>query len=449
MNITDVRVFPVEEDKLKAYVTITLDHCFVVRDLKVIHGASGLFIAMPAKRRKDGTYKDIAHPLNADTRSEMERIILVGVRADRRTTVTPAADDAAGARPEARLRRFPSGRGQVSSAPMQPARDFKVFAGNSNPELAQRICDYLKRPLGKATVGRFSDGEIHVEIGENVRGQDVFIIQSTCPPANDHLMELLIMCDALKRASAALHQRGDPLLRVRPAGPEGGAAHARSPPSWWRTCWRSAGATRVVSMDMHAGQIQGFFNIPSDHLYALAGVPRGPAQALPGRRTRWCIVSPDAGGVERARAYSKRLNTGLAIIDKRRPRPNASEVMNLIGDVKGKDAVLLDDMVDTAGTLTQAAAALKEKGARRVVAYAVHPDPLRPGDPAHHRLGARGGRVHGHGAPGARRPGVPARSACSPPSGSSARPSPASTGPTRSARSSSERPSGPPGRRAA
>ncbi|RKH00002.1 ribose-phosphate pyrophosphokinase [Corallococcus sp. CA053C] len=250
-------------------------------------------------------------------------------------------------------------------------RDFKVFAGNSNPALAQRICDYLQRPLGKAVVDTFSDGEIHVEIGENVRGQDVFIVQSTCPPTNHHLMELLIMCDALKRASAG---------SITAVMPYYGYARqdrkvaARTPitAKLVADMLEVAGVNRVVSMDMHAGQIQGFFNMPSDHLY-------GSPVFLEDMRKRFpelsdvVIVSPDAGGVERARAYSKRLDTGLAIIDKRRPRANASEVMNLIGDVMGKDAILVDDMVDTAGTLAQAAAALKNKGARRVLAYAVHP----------------------------------------------------------------------------
>ncbi|AKQ64899.1 Ribose-phosphate pyrophosphokinase [Myxococcus hansupus] len=253
---------------------------------------------------------------------------------------------------------------------MQP-RDFKVFAGNSNPGLAHRICEYLKRPLGKAEVGRFSDGEIHVEIGENVRGHDIFILQSTCPPANDHLMELLIMCDALKRASAGSITAVIPYYgyarqdrKVAPRTPITAKLIA--------DLLESAGAGRVVSMDMHAGQIQGFFNIPSDHLYGSPVFLEDLRKRFP-ESQELVIVSPDAGGVERARAYSKRLNTGLAIIDKRRPRPNASEVMNLIGDVSGKDAVLVDDMVDTAGTLAQAAAALKAKGARRVVAYAVHP----------------------------------------------------------------------------
>ncbi|MFB1482577.1 ribose-phosphate pyrophosphokinase [Corallococcus sp. RDP092CA] len=254
---------------------------------------------------------------------------------------------------------------------MQPSRDFKVFAGNSNPALAQRICEYLQRPLGKATVDTFSDGEIHVEIGENVRGQDVFIVQSTCPPANHHLMELLIMCDALKRASAG---------SITAVMPYYGYARqdrkvaARTPitAKLVADMLEVAGVNRVVSMDMHAGQIQGFFNMPSDHLYGSPVFLEDIRKRFP-EPTELVIVSPDAGGVERARAYSKRLNTGLAIIDKRRPRPNASEVMNLIGDVKGKDAILVDDMVDTAGTLAQAAAALKDKGARRVVAYAVHP----------------------------------------------------------------------------
>ncbi|NVJ09054.1 ribose-phosphate pyrophosphokinase [Myxococcus sp. AM001] len=253
---------------------------------------------------------------------------------------------------------------------MQP-RDFKVFAGNSNPGLAHRICEYLKRPLGKAEVGRFSDGEIHVEIGENVRGHDIFVLQSTCPPANDHLMELLIMCDALKRASAGSITAVIPYYgyarqdrKVAPRTPITAKLVA--------DLLESAGAQRVVSMDMHAGQIQGFFNIPSDHLYGSPVFLEDLRKRFP-ESQELVIVSPDAGGVERARAYSKRLNTGLAIIDKRRPRPNASEVMNLIGDVSGKDAVLVDDMVDTAGTLAQAAAALKAKGARRVVAYAVHP----------------------------------------------------------------------------
>jgi ribose-phosphate pyrophosphokinase len=248
--------------------------------------------------------------------------------------------------------------------------DFKVFAGNSNLQLAQRICDYLHRPLSRAEVGQFSDGEIQVEVGENVRGHDAFIIQSTCPPVNDHLMELLIMCDALKRASAASINAVIPYYgyarqdrKVAPRTPITAKLVA--------DLLEVAGATRVVSMDMHVGQIQGFFNIPSDHLFASPVFLEDIRKNFPDL-DNVVIVSPDAGGVERARAYSKRLNASLAIVDKRRPRPNSSEVMNLIGEVKGRDAILLDDMVDTGGTLTQAAAALKDSGARRVVAYAVH-----------------------------------------------------------------------------
>ncbi|MCU0700857.1 MAG: ribose-phosphate pyrophosphokinase [Myxococcaceae bacterium] len=254
---------------------------------------------------------------------------------------------------------------------MAVSHDFKVFAGNSNRGLAERICEYLKRPLSKADVGRFSDGEIQVEIGENVRGFDVFVIQSTCPPVNDHLMEMLIMCDALKRASAASITAVVPYYGY---ARQDRKVSARTPitAKLIADLFESAGVTRVVSMDMHAGQIQGFFNIPTDHLYASPVFLDDLRKKFPTSEDL-VIVSPDAGGVERARAYSKRLNCPLAIIDKRRPRANASEVMNLIGDVKGKDAIIVDDIVDTAGTLTQGAAALKEKGARSVFAYIVHP----------------------------------------------------------------------------
>ncbi len=254
---------------------------------------------------------------------------------------------------------------------MPVSHDFKVFSGNSNRALADRICEYLKRPLSKCDVNRFSDGEIQVEIGENVRGFDSFVIQSTCPPVNDHIMELLIMCDALKRASAA---------SITAVVPYYGYARqdrkvaARTPitAKLVADLFETAGVTRVVSMDMHAGQIQGFFNIPTDHLYASPVFLDDLRKKFP-TTDDLVIVSPDAGGVERARAYSKRLNCPLAIIDKRRPRPNASEVMNLIGDVKGRDAIIVDDIIDTGGTLTQGAAALREKGARRVYAYIVHP----------------------------------------------------------------------------
>ncbi len=253
-----------------------------------------------------------------------------------------------------------------------PMRDFKVFAGNSNVALATRICEHLKRPLSKAEVGRFSDGEIQVEIGENVRGQDTFIIQSTSPPANDHLMELLIMVDALKRASAASITAVIPYFgyarqdrKVVPRTPITAKLVA--------DLLESAGATRMVSMDMHVAQIQGFFHIPSDHLFASPVFLEDIRRRFGTNTEELVLVSPDAGGVERTRAYSKRLNAGLAIVDKRRTRANVSEVMNVIGDVRGRDTIVIDDMVDTAGTLTQAAEVLTNEGARRVVAYAVHP----------------------------------------------------------------------------
>ncbi len=249
--------------------------------------------------------------------------------------------------------------------------DFKVFTGNSHPDLAREICTYLKTPLCRADVGRFSDGETQVEIGENVRGQDCFIVQSTSSPVNEHLMELLIMIDALKRASAGSINAVVPYYgyarqdrKVAPRTPITAKLVA--------DLIQTAGATRVVSMDMHAGQIQGFFNIPTDHLYASPVMLDYLKQHFP-TGDDLVIVSPDAGGVERARAYSKRLNTTLAIIDKRRPRPNVAVITNIIGDVKGKTAVLVDDMMDTAGTLTMASRALLEKGATRVVALVVHP----------------------------------------------------------------------------
>jgi ribose-phosphate pyrophosphokinase len=232
------------------------------------------------------------------------------------------------------------------------------------------VCTHLERPLSKASVGRFSDGEIQVEIAENVRGADTFVIQSTCRDANQNLMELLIMIDALKRASAGSivavipyygYARQD--RKVAPRTPITAKLVA--------DLIEAAGATRVVSMDMHAGQIQGFFNIPFDHLYAapvLLDHMRRKFQAP----EELVVVSPDAGGVERARAYSKRMGAGLGIVDKRRLKPNVAEVLNVIGDVSGKTAILLDDMIDTAGTLSQAANALMDKGASRVFAYATH-----------------------------------------------------------------------------
>ena len=229
----------------------------------------------------------------------------------------------------------------------------------------------LARPLSKATVGRFSDGEIQVEIGENVRGADTFVVQSTCRDANVNLMELLIMIDALKRASAGSivavlpyygYARQD--RKVAPRTPITAKLVA--------DLIEAAGATRVVSMDMHAGQIQGFFNIPFDHLYAAPVLLDHMRRKFEGQSENLVVVSPDAGGVERARAYSKRLGAGLGIIDKRRTKPNVAEVLNVIGEVSGKVAIILDDMIDTAGTLTQAANALVDKGTSRVYAYATH-----------------------------------------------------------------------------
>jgi len=244
-----------------------------------------------------------------------------------------------------------------------------IFSGNANRELAQAICRYVETPLGRAEVTRFADGEIYVEINENVRGVNCFVVQPTCAPANDNLMELLVMIDALKRASAGSiiacipyfgYARQD--RKTKPRTPISARLVA--------DLLTAAGVDRVLSIDLHAGQIQGFFNIPVDHLYALPVL----MDELRGRFVdqQAVIVSPDAGGVERARAYSKRLGTSLAIIDKRRPAPNVSEVVNIIGDVRGKDAIIIDDMVDTAGTLCAAAQAVKAQGARTVYACATH-----------------------------------------------------------------------------
>ncbi len=247
---------------------------------------------------------------------------------------------------------------------------FKVFAGNSNRPLAQAVCSYLDRPLSRADVSRFSDDEISAELGENVRGVDCFIIQSTSSPANDNLMELLIMIDAMRRSSAASITAVVPYYgyarqdrKTAPRVPITSKLIA--------DLLESAGATRVVSLDLHAGQIQGFFSVPFDHLYAMP-VLLDHLKKRFDDPSKVVIVSPDAGGAERARAYSKRLGASLAIVDKRRVKANVAEVVNLVGDVEGKDAVLLDDMIDTAGTLTQAAEALWEHGASSVLAYAVH-----------------------------------------------------------------------------
>ena len=243
----------------------------------------------------------------------------------------------------------------------------KVFSGNANPELAHDICGHLNIPLSKVEVRRFSDGEIFVEIGENVRGTDVFVIQPTCTPVNDHLMELVIMVDALRRASARRitavlpyygYARQD--RKVAPRVPITAKVVAEM--------LMVVGVRRVLAMDLHAGQIQGFFNIPVDHLYAAPVLLDYISEAF----TNVVMVSPDAGGVERTRAFAKRLKADLAIIDKRRDRPNESKAMNVIGDVEGKTAILLDDMVDTAGTLCNAASMLMDAGAAEVHACCSH-----------------------------------------------------------------------------
>jgi ribose-phosphate pyrophosphokinase len=245
----------------------------------------------------------------------------------------------------------------------------KMFCGNSNPALAEKICASLGVPLGQAKVKNFSDGEIMVEIRENVRGRDIYVVQSTCFPTNNNLMELLIMMDALKRASAATITAVIPYYgyarqdrKVAPRTPITSKLVA--------DLITTAGADRMVTIDLHAGQIQGFFNIPVDNLYAAPVI----LDHLKRRFTHDHIVmvSPDAGGTERARAFAKRLGCTLAIIDKRRTGPNEAEVMHMVGDVKDKIAIILDDMIDTAGTLTQAAKALKEHGARTIYACATH-----------------------------------------------------------------------------
>ncbi|MCC7345569.1 MAG: ribose-phosphate pyrophosphokinase [Deltaproteobacteria bacterium] len=246
--------------------------------------------------------------------------------------------------------------------------DIKIFSGNANLGLAREICAALGVPLGAAQVKRFSDGEVWVEIDENVRGKDVFVIQSTSRPANEHLMELLIMIDALKRASA---ERITAVMPYYGYARQDRKVQPRTPitSKLVADLITSAGAHRVLSVDLHAGQIQGFFNIPFDHLYATPILLDYIKENL---MNDLVIVSPDAGGAERARAYAKRLEVGLAMIDKRRTRPNVSEVMNVIGEVEGKTAIIVDDMVDTAGTLTQAAQALADNGAKRVFACATH-----------------------------------------------------------------------------
>jgi ribose-phosphate pyrophosphokinase len=249
-------------------------------------------------------------------------------------------------------------------------KSLSIFTGNSNRALAEEICKFVEIPLGRADVTHFSDGEIYVEIGENVRGVNCFVVQPTCTPVNQSLMELLIMVDALKRASAGSivaimpyygYARQDRKSKPRTPITAKLAANLLT----------AAGADRALAMDLHAGQIQGFFDIPFDHLFAMPVlIEELRALGYVGEST--VVVSPDAGGVERARAFSKRLGAGLAIIDKRRAAANVSEVMNIVGDVKGKKAVIVDDIIDTAGTLANAAHAIMGAGAAQVASCASH-----------------------------------------------------------------------------
>jgi ribose-phosphate pyrophosphokinase len=245
----------------------------------------------------------------------------------------------------------------------------KVFAGNSNRLLAEAICNYLNVPLGKATVRRFADQEIFVEIQENVRGEDIFIVQSTSFPTNDHLMELLIMIDAFRRSSA---RRITAVLPYFGYARQDRRASGRTPISakLVANLITHAGADRVLTLDLHAGQIQGFFDIPTDNLFAVPVLTRDVKENYDLKNIM--VVSPDVGGVVRARALSKRLDCMLAIVDKRRDRPGESEVMNVIGDVSGKDCLLIDDIVDSGGTLCNAAEALLKNGATSVTAYITH-----------------------------------------------------------------------------
>ncbi len=245
-----------------------------------------------------------------------------------------------------------------------------VFTGSANPKLGEAVCRYLNIRPGRAAVGRFSDGEVSIELMENVRGRDVFILQSTCAPTNDNLMEILVMADALKRSSAG---------RITAAIPYFGYARQDRRPRSARVAitakvvadmLETSGVNRVLTMDLHADQIQGFFNIPVDNIYA---TPVLLGDLWKQNYENLLVVSPDVGGVVRARAIAKRLDSDLAIIDKRRPKANVSEVMNIIGDVEGRSCVIMDDIVDTAGTLAKAAQALKDNGAMKVVAYCTHP----------------------------------------------------------------------------
>ena len=245
-----------------------------------------------------------------------------------------------------------------------------VFTGNANPKLASDVVKRLNISLGRANVGRFSDGEVSCEILEHVRGHDVFVLQSTCAPTNDNLMELMVMVDALKRASAGRITAAIPYFGYARQDRRSRSARVAITAKVVANMLQSVGVQRVLTVDLHADQIQGFFDIPVDNIYA-SPVLLSDLKAK--RYPNLIVVSPDVGGVVRARALAKRLESDLAIIDKRRPKANVSEVMNIIGEVAGRTCVIMDDMVDTAGTLCKAAQALKEHGAKRVLAYCTHP----------------------------------------------------------------------------
>ena len=248
--------------------------------------------------------------------------------------------------------------------------DMKLFAGNATPDLAKKIADRLYTRLGNATVDRFSDGEVHVQINENVRGCDIFIIQSTCAPTNDNLMELIVMIDALRRASAGRITAVIPYFGYARQDRRLRSARVPITAKVVADFLSSVGVDRVLTVDLHAEQIQGFFDVPVDNCFS-SQIFVEDMQTL--NLQNHCVVSPDMGGVVRARAIAKLLdNTDIAIIDKRRPRPNVSEVMNLIGEVKDRECIIVDDIIDTGGTLCKAAAALKERGAKSVIAYGTH-----------------------------------------------------------------------------
>ncbi|WP_020202658.1 MULTISPECIES: ribose-phosphate pyrophosphokinase [Cupriavidus] len=245
-----------------------------------------------------------------------------------------------------------------------------VFTGNANPKLAEAVVQHLGIPLGKAQVGRFSDGEVQVEIQENVRGKHVIVLQSTCAPTNDNLMELMVMVDALKRASARSITAAMPYFGYARQDRRPRSARVAISAKVVANMLEVAGVDRILTMDLHADQIQGFFDIPVDNIYA------SPVLLGDLREKNYgdlLVVSPDVGGVVRARALAKQLNCDLAIIDKRRPKANVAEVMNIIGEVDGRNCVIMDDMIDTGGTLCKAAQVLKERGAQKVFAYCTHP----------------------------------------------------------------------------